>query len=102
MRRAGGSRRPRRDLRRGLRACGVRAGGRKEAGAVYGCFLIVSRDRDLVYNGEPASAPALVRAAGMEESISVLFRVLEESFFGNIKMNGQLHQARLLDQPTAH
>jgi hypothetical protein len=44
MGRAGGSWRSWRDSRRGLRACGVRAGGCREAGAVYSGFLIVSRD----------------------------------------------------------
>ena len=39
----------------------------------------------------------------VEEAFSVLFAVLEESFFGRMKkMNGQLHKAHLLDQPTAH
>jgi hypothetical protein len=30
--------------RRGLQVCGVRVGGRREAGAVYNKFFIVSRD----------------------------------------------------------
>jgi hypothetical protein len=30
--------------RRGLQVCGVRVGGRREAGAIYSKFLIVSRD----------------------------------------------------------
>jgi hypothetical protein len=31
-------------LRRGLQVCGVRVGGRREAGAIYSKFLIVSKD----------------------------------------------------------